>query len=80
MMLYNTLTYCSAILTYCCGPKTMAVLTTLAALQPNGNDDPGMPGGDPDLPNAPLDSGIYVLFAVLIIYGMYKINRKASKL
>jgi hypothetical protein len=71
MMLYN-------VLCYCCVPTRLAVITLLLPGQPSGNGDPGLPGGDPDLPNAPLDGGIYLLFALLVIYGMYKIRSQKS--
>lgn len=47
--------------------------------QLNANGDPGLPGGDPDLPEAPLDSGIYVLFFIVLIYGIYKIKSQRSQ-
>jgi hypothetical protein len=46
--------------------------------QVTGNGDPGLPGGDPDLPEAPLDSGLYFLIAIVLIYGIYKINTRQS--
>jgi hypothetical protein len=46
--------------------------------QLNVNGDPGLPGGDPDLPEAPLDSGIYVLLFIVLIYGIYKIKSQQS--
>jgi hypothetical protein len=36
--------------------------------------DPGLPGGDPDLPDAPLDGGVYVLVALALIYGYRKLK------
>jgi hypothetical protein len=36
-------------------------------------DDPGLPGGDPDVP---LDGGILVLVAAGIYYGVKKIRNK----
>jgi hypothetical protein len=47
--------------------------------QLNVNGDPGLPGGDPDLPEAPLDSGIYVLLFIVLIYGIYKIKSQQSE-
>jgi hypothetical protein len=64
------------LLGYCCGQKALVISVLLLSGQLSNNDDPGMPGGDPDLPNAPLDSGIYVLFVVLVVYGMYKIRSR----
>jgi hypothetical protein len=57
-------------------PKAVPLIMLLLSGQLSAGDDPGMPGGDPDLPNAPLDAGIYVLFLVLLIYGMYKIRSR----
>ncbi len=38
--------------------------------------DPGLPGGDPDVP---IDSGLFLLLIAGAIYGVRKINnRKAS--
>lgn len=39
-----------------------------------GMDDPGMPGGDPDLPETPLDSGLYFLIIIALIYGLWRIR------
>jgi hypothetical protein len=36
--------------------------------------DPGLPGGDPDLPDTPLDGGVYVLVALALIYGYRKLS------
>jgi len=48
-------------------------------LQGPGPGDPGMPGGDPDLPpelpETPLDSGVYVLILIAIVYGMWRLRR-----
>lgn len=65
-------------LSYYCAAKVFPLLALLISGQLGGNDDPGLPGGDPDLPNAPLDSGIYLMFAILLIYGMYKIRTRKA--
>jgi hypothetical protein len=39
-----------------------------------GFDDPGMPGGDPDVPETPLDSGLYVLIVIALVYGVWRIR------
>lgn len=47
-------------------------------LQGPGIDDPGMPGGDPDLPElpeTPLDSGVYFLIVIALVYGVWRIRR-----
>lgn len=44
-------------------------------LQAAGMDDPGMPGGDPDLPETPLDAGVYILIVITLLYGVWKIRR-----
>jgi hypothetical protein len=41
-------------------------------------DDPGIPGGDPDLPETPIDGGIWVFILLLIIYGVKKLNSPLS--
>jgi len=48
---------------------------TLILLQAAGMDDPGMPGGDPDLPETPLDAGVYILIIITLLYGVWKIRR-----
>lgn len=63
----------------CCGQKSLAIITLISSGQLSNNDDPGMPGGDPDLPNAPLDAGVYLLFLALLIYGTYKIRSRATR-
>lgn len=68
----------SKILSYYCAVKVLPVVTVLMSSQLGGNDDPGLPGGDPDLPNAPLDAGIYLLFVVLLLYGIYKIRMQKT--
>ena len=65
MMIYQAISYG-------CGPKLTIMLTMWLSMQ--FNDDPGLPGGDPDLPDAPLDSGVYGLVAVALIYGLYKMR------
>jgi hypothetical protein len=72
MMLYLIVNDCLSI--------TLPVLyrIMLFAGQANGNGDPGLPGGDPDLPEAPLDSGLYFLIAIVLIYGIYKIKARQS--
>jgi hypothetical protein len=47
----------------------------LILLQAPGMDDPGMPGGDPDLPETPLDAGVYILIVITLLYGVWKIRR-----
>ena len=47
----------------------------LLILQGANVDDPGMPGGDPDLPETPLDSGVYLLMFVLLLYGFWRTRR-----
>lgn len=42
--------------------------------QGTGMDDPGMPGGDPDLPETPLDSGVYLLIVIALIYAVWRIR------
>jgi hypothetical protein len=37
-------------------------------------DDPGMPGGDPDLPETPLDSGVFILVIIALMYGFWRIR------
>ena len=41
-------------------------------------DGPGDPGGDPDVPETPLDGGIWILMIVLLIYGIRKLNAPLS--
>jgi hypothetical protein len=48
---------------------------SLILLQAAGMDDPGMPGGDPDLPETPLDAGVYILIIITLLYGVWKIRR-----
>lgn len=45
-------------------------INTIVILQ----GDPGLPGGDPDLPDTPLDGGVYVLVALALIYGYRKLS------
>ena len=59
-------------MSYACGPKLTVVLSLWLSMQLN--DDPGLPGGDPDLPDAPLDGGVYWLVAIALIYGLYKMR------
>jgi hypothetical protein len=59
------------VLHYCC-LKMLPAASFLLTIQPANNDDPGLPGGDPDLPDAPLDSGVFLLVALVLIYGIYK--------
>lgn len=65
MMIYQ-------IISYGCGPKLTMLLTLCLSMQLN--DDPGWPGGDPDLPDAPLDGGVYWLVALALIFGLYKMR------
>jgi hypothetical protein len=37
-------------------------------------DDPGMPGGDPDLPETPIDSGVFVLIIIALVYGFFRVR------
>jgi hypothetical protein len=41
-------------------------------------DDPGNPGGDPDLPETPIDGALWILIVLLIIYGVKKLNAPLS--
>jgi hypothetical protein len=41
-------------------------------------DDPGLPGGDPDLPETPVDGGVWLFILLLIIYGVKKLNSPLS--
>lgn len=42
-------------------------------------EDPGMPGGDPDLPQelpeTPLDAGVYLLIIIALLYGVWRMRR-----
>ncbi len=49
------------------------MLLVLLAQGP-GMDDPGTPGGDPDMPDTPLDSGVYILIIIALIYGVWRIR------
>jgi hypothetical protein len=37
-------------------------------------DDPGTPGGDPDLPETPIDSGVFVLIIIALVFGFFRIR------
>lgn len=50
----------------------------LIMVQSPGMDDPGMPGGDPDLPETPLDSGVFLLIAVVFLYGVWRTRRASA--
>ena len=67
MMIYQ-------VICYGCGPKLTIMLGLWLSMQ--FNEDPGLPGGDPDLPDAPLDSGVYGLVAIALIYGLYKMRNQ----
>jgi hypothetical protein len=60
--------------------KTIRLLLLMLLLLNAGisrADDPGLPGGDPDVP---IDGGILVLLAAGIYYGVKKIqNRKKDE-
>lgn len=62
------------VISYACGPKLTIMLGLWLSMQLN--DDPGLPGGDPDLPDAPLDGGVYWLVAIALIYGLYKMRNQ----
>jgi hypothetical protein len=64
------------VLAYCWGLKSLAIITLILSAFLTNNDDPGLPGGDPDLPNAPLDGGVYFFFAILLVYGIYKVRER----
>jgi hypothetical protein len=49
-------------------------INTILLQAGQGFDDPGMPGGDPDLPETPLDSGLYVLIVIALVYGVWRIR------
>lgn len=56
----------------------MQLLSSMLLIQGLG-DDPGMPGGDPDLPpdlpETPLDSGVYLLIIIALLYGIWRIRK-----
>lgn len=62
------------VISYICGPKLTIMLGRWLSMQLN--DDPGLPGGDPDLPDAPLDGGVYWLVAIALLYGLYKMRNQ----
>jgi len=37
-------------------------------------EDPGMPGGDPDLPETPLDADLLVLIIIAMAFGLWRIR------
>lgn len=49
-------------------------------MQGPGMEDPGMPGGgaDPDLPETPLDSGVFFLIVIALVYGLWQIRKSAA--
>lgn len=51
------------------------VLNTVLLLQGSIMDDPGMPGGDPDLPEVPLDSGLLILIAIALVCGIWRLRQ-----
>lgn len=55
------------------------IMHFLLLAQGPGMDDPGTPGGDPDVPETPLDSGIYILIIIALIYGVWRIRRLETK-
>lgn len=50
----------------------------LLFMQAPGMDDPGMPGGDPDLPETPLDSGVIFLIVIALAYGCWRLRRSTA--
>ena len=62
------------VISYICGPKLTIMLGLWLSMQLN--DDPGLPGGDPDLPDAPLDGCVYWLVAIALLYGLYKMRNQ----
>ncbi len=50
----------------------------LLFMQAPGMGDPGMPGGDPDLPETPLDSGVIFLIVVALAYGCWRLRRSTE--
>jgi len=52
----------------------------LMLIQGPGMEDPGMPGGgaDPDLPETPLDSGVFFLIVIALVYGVWKIRKSGD--
>jgi len=50
----------------------MVIWTSLCAIQ---NDDPGLPGDDPDLP---VDGGVAALLLAGAAYGLRKINQQKN--
>ena len=64
------------VISYTCGPKLTIMLGLWLSMQLN--DDPGLPGGDPDLPDAPLDGGVYWLVAIALLYGLYKMRNQSK--
>jgi UDP-N-acetylmuramyl pentapeptide phosphotransferase/UDP-N-acetylglucosamine-1-phosphate transferase len=52
----------------------------LMMMQGSGMEDPGMPGGgaDPDLPETPLDSGVFFLIVIALVYGLWQIRKSAG--
>jgi hypothetical protein len=53
------------------------VIFVLSFLQVRA-DDPGIPGGDPDLPETPIDGGLWIFIILLIVYGIKKLNAPLS--
>lgn len=51
---------------------SLLLLLLVFAIMPVRADDPGLPGGDPDLP---IDGGMYVLMFIALIYGWRSIRR-----
>jgi len=57
----------------------MQLYMGLFLMQGPGTDDPGMPGGDPDLPptlpETPLDAGVYVLIFIAMAYAVWRLRK-----
>ena len=50
-------------------------MNTLLLLQGTIMDDPGMPGGDPDVPEVPLDSGLFILIGIALVFGIWRLRQ-----
>lgn len=51
----------------------LVLILNVTLLKAMGSDDPGLPGGDPDLP---LDGGVAALLLAGAAYGWRKINQQ----
>ncbi len=50
----------------------------LLLIQDRIMEDPGVPGGDPDLPEVPLDSGLFVLIGIALVCGIWRLRQMNS--